>query len=197
MQTFDLIYHKVISQLESELPEWLKYHNAGHTKYVMEQAESIAKNEKVNGRDLLLVKIAALYHDTGFFIHREDHEKLGCEIASQDLQGSLLNQEEIKKVCGMISATRVPQKPTTILEMIVADADLEYLGTDKFDELSNNLYLELLHLNPCLSPREWDKIQVEFISKHRYKTAYCKTHKEPVKKRNLEKVKNRLLTYKF
>lgn len=197
MQTFDLIYNKVILQLESELPEWLKYHNAAHTKYVIEQAESIAKQENVNGKDLLLIKIAALYHDTGFFIHREEHEILGCKIASKDLEGSFLNKEEIKKICGMISATKVPQKPSNLLEMIVADADLEYLGTNNFDEFSNNLYLELLHMNPNLSPMEWDRIQVEFISNHVYKTEYCKTYKEPIKQKNLEKVKKRLLTYKF
>ena len=72
MQTFDFIYKKVISQLESELPEWIMYHNAGHTRYVMEQAESIAEKEDLNGRDLLLVKIAALEHDNGFFLKRED-----------------------------------------------------------------------------------------------------------------------------
>ncbi len=195
MQTFDFIYKKVISQLESELPEWIMYHNAGHTRYVMEQAESIAEKEDVNGRDLLLVKIAALYHDTGFFLNREDHEKLGCDIASRDLQGSLLNPEEIKKVCGMITATKVPQKPSTALEKIVADADLEYLGTNNFDAFSNNLFLELLHSNPTLSLREWDKIQVDFISNHTYHTNFCRAYKEPVKQQNLEKVRKRLMAY--
>lgn len=195
MQIFNHLYRKVITQLEADLPPWLKYHNANHTKYVIQQAESIANKENINGRDLLLIKIAALYHDTGFFIRRLDHEILSCEIASRDLKASDLNQEEIKKICGMISATKVPQQPENILEMIVADADLEYLGTDEFDTFSNNLFLELLHSNPTLTQQEWDKIQVDFITKHSYHTSYCKIYKEPLKQKNLDKVRNRILTY--
>lgn len=195
MQIFDHLYRKVITQLEADLPPWLKYHNANHTKYVIQQAESIANKENINGRDLLLMKIAALYHDTGFFIRRLDHEILSCEIASRDLKTWDLNQEEIKKICGMISATKVPQQPENLLEMIVADADLEYLGTDEFDTFSHNLFLELLHSNPTLTQQEWDKIQVNFITKHSYHTSFCKIYKEHLKQKNMDKVRNRILTY--
>lgn len=194
MGKFEFIYSNVIEKLEN-LPGWLTYHNANHTRYVLKQAEKIAMQENVSGRDLMLVKIAALYHDIGFLVNREEHEKLGCQIASSELLHTELTHDEINQVCGMIKATRIPQKPTTIAEKIVADADLEYLGTKNFDQFSMKLYKELLYSDPTLTYREWDEIQIDFLSNHTYHTNYCQSWKEPFKQKNLEMVQERLLTY--
>jgi uncharacterized protein len=85
----------------------------------------------------------------------------------------------------MIMATRIPQKPKTILEKILADADLEYLGTSKFEEFGNDLYKERIHLDPQLTFEAWNKVQVDFISQHQYHTRYCQKYREPVKQENL------------
>lgn len=196
MGIFKEIYSKVIGNLERDLPSWLTYHNAEHTKYVLEKAETIALHENIKGRDLLLIKIAALYHDAGFLIDHENHEVLGCKLASRELLGTPLTQEEIHKVCGMIQATNIPQRPRTILEKIVADADLEYLGTDNFEAFGENLYKELLHFNPNLTQQEWDEIQIDFLSKHSYHTVFCSQHREPTKQENLQMVKERVMVVK-
>jgi uncharacterized protein len=193
---FTDICKNILGELETRLPEWLTYHNSNHTRYVLEQAKNISIHENVNGRDLLLVKRAALYHDTGFLIKREDHESLSCLRAAEDLKDSEFSSSEIEKICGMISATRIPQRPQTLLEQIVADADLEYLGTQKFSSYSQKLYQELRHFDPDLSQRKWDQIQVDFLSKHSYHTTWCKENREPVKQQNLKMVRERILTYK-
>ena len=196
MDLFKEIYSKVIGKLEQDLPNWLTYHNAEHTKYVLEKAETIALNENIEGRDLVLIRIAALYHDAGFLISHKDHETLGCKLASRELLGTRLTKLEIDKVCGMIRATNIPQKPRNILEKIVADADLEYLGTDNFEAFGENLYKELLYFNPGLSQQEWDEIQIDFLTKHSYHTVFCKEHKDPIKQENLQMVKERLMVEK-
>lgn len=196
MGIFREIYSKVIGNLERDLPGWLTYHNAEHTRYVLEKAETIALHENIEGRDLLLIKIAALYHDAGFLIDHENHEALGCKLASRELLGTRLTKEEIDKVCGMIQATNIPQRPKTILEKIVADADLEYLGTENFEAFGENLYKELLHFNPKLTQQEWDEIQIDFLSKHSYHTVFCSQHREPTKQENLQMVKERVMVVK-
>lgn len=196
MLAFKEIYDKVINELETGVPGHFTYHDAAHTKYVLKQAEVIAEHENITGRDLLLVKIAALYHDIGFLQGREEHESLGCKIAGDELQGSLLTKDEIQKVCAMIKATQIPQQPKNLLEKIVADADLEYLGTNNFRRFGNKLYKEILHFDPDLNSRKWDEIQIDFLTNHTYHTGYCKKYKEPIKQQNLEKVKERLLAYK-
>lgn len=182
---FEKIYKKVMSRLEKSLPSWLHYHSPGHTRYVLDKVIFLAEKEGVSGKDLLLLKIAAVYHDAGFLIGPKDHERTGCRLAAEELKDYDLSGEDIEKICGMIMATRIPQKPKTKLEKILADADLEYLGTEKFEEFGKDLYKERQHFDAGLSLEEWNKVQVEFLSQHSYHTNYCKTYREPLKQQNL------------
>lgn len=193
MERFSKIYKNVINALETGLPPWLYYHNAEHTKYVLRQAITIAKHEGIPEQDQVLVKIAALYHDTGFLKDRKNHETLSCDFVWQDLR-EILKVDELDKICGMIRATKIPQSPSNIVEKILADADLEYLGTENFFRFSRNLYRELLHYDPGLSLKKWDEIQIDFLSRHSYHTNYCLQQKEPLKRKNLELVREKLLT---
>lgn len=186
---FEQIYNKVISDLENNLPSWLHYHSTAHTIYVLEQAIFLAKQENVSDRDLFLLKIAALYHDAGFMTNRKNHEKTGCRIAAEELPEFSLTSAEIQKICGMIMATRLPQKPTTHLEKILADADLEYLGTNRFKEISHQLYRETLHSQPDLSKQQWKEIEIKFLSNHHYHTDFCRKYREPKKQENLEQLR--------
>lgn len=181
---FENIYKKIIARLEQELPESLAYHNAHHTEFVVEKAKMLANYENIIGRDLELIKIAALYHDAGFLLNHKDHENLGCQIASRDLEG-ILTSEELGKVCGMITATKVPQRPRNLLENIVADADLYYLGTSNYKKYSQKLFLELKHFNPTINEEKWLKIQIDFLTSHRYHTKYGKEFLEPAKRKTL------------
>lgn len=182
---FEDIYKKIIGRLEHELPAELAYHNAHHTKYVVEKAKLLAGHENINGKDLDLIKIAALYHDTGFLIGHKEHENLGCQLAFRDLQG-LLNTDELGNVCGMITATKIPQKPRNIHEKIVADADLFYLGTTNYRQFSKKLYSELKHFDPSINDEKWLQIQINFISSHSYHTNYARETLQPVKEKNLK-----------
>lgn len=179
---FENIYKKIISRLEQELPGSLAYHNVNHTKYVVEKAVKLAASENITGRELELIKIAALYHDTGFLLSHIEHENLGCLIASRDLQELFLDPVEIDMICGMIAATKIPQRPKNILEKIVADADLFYLGTSNYNQFSKKLYKELKHFDPSINDEKWLKIQVNFLSSHSYHTKYGKEILEPVKR---------------
>ena len=86
-------------------------------------------------------------------------------------------------------ATKIPQMPNNLLEFIIADADLEYLGTDQFDEISESLFLEMMAFNFIKDRDQWNQIQVKFISKHAYFTDFCKLYREPYKQKNLDRVK--------
>ncbi|TVZ27630.1 uncharacterized protein JM83_2680 [Gillisia sp. Hel_I_86] len=192
MDKFLPIYTKVISNLEQNLPSWLHYHCPEHTKYVVDKVIYIAGKENVGGNDLFLLKVAALYHDIGFIIDREKHEELSCKIATKELKEFGLKPKEIEQICEMMKATEIPQKPTSHLAAILADADLEYIGTDDFLEWSEKLYQELLYYQPDLSEDKWNEIQYNFMSKHDYHTTYCKQNREPKKLKNLKLIKDKL-----
>jgi predicted metal-dependent HD superfamily phosphohydrolase len=181
---FTSIKQPILSQLENELDPRLGYHNITHTLDVLEQAEVLAKQEKVTDKhDLLLLKTAAVFHDSGFLFVYKNHEEKGCEIAFESLK-NVFSEEDIKKVCGMIMATKIPQTPNTLLEQIICDADLDYLGRNDFEPISRNLYKEFIIFKIIPEDIIWDHVQIKFFESHHYFTGTS------VSKRNGEKLKH-------
>jgi uncharacterized protein len=188
---FEEIQQTVYQEILAKLPEHLTYHNLDHTAYVIEKAIFLAGELKVSANDLHLLKLAALFHDTGFIDNPKDHEEKGCKIARGYLEKGY-STDDLQKIYGMIMATKIPQSPTSLLENILADADLEYLGTDLFEKIGKTLFEELKHFNPDFTEQAWDELQLVFMQKHHYHTEYCQKHREPKKQENLLTVKKRL-----
>ena len=184
----DKIKKSVLEQLKDKLPEHLTYHDVGHTVYVYEQVKKIGDKEGVTGKELKLLQIAALYHDIGFTVSHQDHEEASCEIATAQLD-DVLSKKELMAVCNMIMATKIPQTPTNLLEQILADADLEYLGTKRFYETGDKLFQEMRHFYPNMERTKWDRLQIQFLSDHQYHTRFCQQYKEKYKRKRLEELK--------
>ena len=179
------IHDDIVSLLKAKLPKHLTYHSLKHTLYVLNRAVYIAEKEGVSGNNLRLLKVAALCHDIGFIQTHINHEEIGCKIVRNHFETYNLTSEEVEQICGMIMATKIPQQPKNLLEEILADADLEYLSTNKFKVVSNKLFLELKHYNSQLTQKQWNTIQIAFLQKHKYFTKYCKHYKEYRKQKNL------------
>lgn len=193
MERFGLLFENLMDRFKKDLPVYLTYHNAAHTRYVLDKATLIAQAEKIEGDQLYLVKVAALYHDSGFLIGMVDHENEGCEIVKAELPPYGFSAFQIQEICQMITATKIPQRPQNLLGKIVADADLEYLGTDLFDLGSQRLYNELRHFNTSLTHMEWLKIQIGFLESHQYHTDYCQEFRQPKKMEHLTRIKDEFL----
>ncbi|MFZ1676743.1 MAG: HD domain-containing protein [Saprospiraceae bacterium] len=188
MTNFPALHDEVFHMLDHQLPSFLTYHSPKHTKYVLQQAEYISIQENVREHDLFLIRTAALFHDIGFIQQYKDHEEAGCEITREFMERYSFDPLDAEKIFGMIMATKIPQKPHTLPEKIVADADLEYLGTDLFYKVSQLLYKEMLYLDPDLDIKSFNQIQIKFLSAHTYHTDFCKNHREEKKLQNLKEL---------
>jgi len=179
----------VINLLLENLPGTYFYHNHQHTLHVMANAERIGSHEGVTEKEMQLIKAAALWHDTGYILTYVGHEHESCLLAKKQLPAFGFTDADITKICGMIMATMVPQDPHNKLENIIADADLEYLGTPQAAEIAHQLFMELQTVYPALTEKEWNKSQFSFIKEHHYFTDYCKQTNEPQKQLYLQEVK--------
>ncbi|MDQ3015236.1 MAG: HD domain-containing protein [Bacteroidota bacterium] len=186
MEILEDIHQAAVTLMEKHLPSFLTYHSIAHTLYVMDKAEFIAEQEKVSHHDKLLIRLGALFHDTGFIRQYKNHEEAGCEIAREVLDRFNFDEMETNQICDIIMATKIPQSPMTLCERIVCDADLEYLGTDLYPLISQSLFTELQYINPELERSTFNRLQVSFISNHVYHTNYCKLHREEKKWQNLK-----------
>ncbi|HYN90169.1 MAG TPA: HD domain-containing protein [Ardenticatenaceae bacterium] len=178
-----------LERLERELGPELCYHSLGHTRDdVLPAAERLAALAGITGEALLLLRTAALYHDIGYVEGRVEHEATGARIVREVLPRFGYSPEQIDAIVGMIMATRLPQSPRTLLEQILADADLDVLGRDDFWARSHVLRAELAVFAPPVTDREWYDGQVSFIQAHCYWTEAARTLRGPGKQANLAAV---------
>lgn len=180
----------VINLLKTKIPPRYYYHNYEHTLYVIDKVIEIGSKENCSARELELLSVAALWHDTGYINTYAGHEEESCRLARQYLPGYAFTNDDINKICGMIMATKIPQSPQNKPEEIIADADLEYLGTNNAAVQAKNLFKELNAINPLLTKQDWNKIEIDFLTAHHYFTGYCKANKEPIKQAYLKSLIN-------
>lgn len=182
----------ILNRLRENLPEHLSYHSVMHVKDVIDSVEKIAATENVSDEDLVLLKTAALFHDTGFLFGSKNHEEKSCEIASEYLLEYGYSQEQLDKIKGMIMATKIPQTPKNHLEQIVADADLDYLGRDDFFVIGDKLFEELSMFGIVNSERDWNLLQEKFLESHHYFTETSIKNRKEKKQKNLDIIKSKL-----
>ena len=99
-------------------------------------------------------------------------------------------QDKIATIKRIIMATQLPHTPTDILEAVIQDADLDYLGRADFIPVSNLLYKEIVERGGSnMTINQWNKIQIKFISSHQYYTKTAQSLREVNKQSQIERLK--------
>lgn len=178
----------VLGKLKNELKPDLYYHCLTHTVDVYESAKKLASMENISGNDLILLETAALFHDTGFLTGYANHEEKSVQLARKILPGFGYSADDIKTICHMILATRLPQQPITILEKILCDADLDYLGRDDFFMIANKLLCEWNENDIPITLKKWYNIQVNFLESNHYFTKSAIFLRKEKKRENLSQI---------
>jgi uncharacterized protein len=193
---FESVKKMMLRKLKVELPAFLTYHNLSHVLDVLESAENIGRSEGVSGEDMILLKTAALFHDSGFIKGPQNHEEASCEIAQKILPDFGYTQHQVDIVNGIILATKIPQMPHNHLEDIIGDADLDYLGRDDFFSIGNGLFEELKYFGVLRTETEWNELQRNFIEAHSYHSKTSLANRELKKQKHLKAIKAKLLKSK-
>ncbi len=175
----------VLAKIAAEIPESLSYHGAHHTVDVLNACNAYIKRLKIPPNDAYLLRTAALMHDIGVMWDYFNHEEIAMKFVHNTLPEWGFSDVDIEKVCGMIRATRLPQSPTNLLEQIICDSDVDYLGTDTFYQIGATLFREFLVYKVVKDEESWDRIQVKFLNNHKYFTKYGQKVREPVKRKYL------------
>lgn len=189
---YEQVYSFLIKKLETGLPSYLTYHNANHTISVIKAAEHLATAENIVGDEVVLLKTAALFHDSGFMQHHQEHEEISCKLARKYLPDFGYKPEQTEAVCNMIMATKLPQTPTNHLAQLLCDADLYYLGEEQYNVYSEKLFPEFKKFGLIKTRMEWELMQVEFLSAHTYFTKTAIGEREVQKQINLQQLKAKL-----
>ena len=187
---FTDIQEIILDKLEKELPDYLFYHNVKHTVDVVTEVELIGWAEGCSDEEILLLKTAGLFHDAGHTVAYDNHEFYGAQLAREMLPGYSYTPEQIERICSVIMSTKMPPNPANLLEEIICDSDLDYLGRSDFIPVSNTLFEELRAQNKMKELNEWNKMQVKFISGHQYFTKTARSLREVNKVLQIERIKS-------
>lgn len=184
-----------LQRLAQELPPAKTYHCLRHTRDdVLAAATRLAELEGVSGEALLCLQTAACFHDLGHIYCSQGHEDLSARMAAEVLPRFGYSPEQIALIERLIRVTKVPQQPTTLLEYLIVDADMDSLGREDFLETSLALRAELAAAGTTFSDADWYRGQIAFLSAHRYFTRAAQALRDPGKQHNLARL-HQLLEY--
>lgn len=178
----------IIEKMKRELPSIIVYHSVEHTMDVHDAAIRLAELEGLSEREICLLRAAALLHDAGITTGFEDHESHSVKIAGDYLPSFGFSVAEIDAIKRMIMATKLPQSATTILEKILCDADLDYLGRPDFFVIAQKLRLEWEYSGNKIDLSDWYVIQMNFLRNHNYQTNSAKKLRDERKLQNLREI---------
>jgi polyphosphate kinase len=157
------------------MPKQLYFHDLEHTLAVVRAAADIGRHCGLSEKDLLVVELAALFHDTGYARTYQGHEEVSAEKAAHFLQRNRCSAREVAQVRTLILCTRLHAVPRNLPQQVLRDADSAKAGQPDFLERSEQLRRELeRQFGRRIGKHEWLLTNQEYLRNHRFHTAYAK-----------------------
>ena len=199
MSPYTTLYKKaevhVTEMFQKLQPAHLVFHNLQHTENVVRKVNEIAGHYNLSEEDMMIVYIAAWFHDTGYLLDKpENHEFKSIELMKEFMLEQKINEDIINKIEVCILSTRAPRNPFDLNSEILCDADTYQFGNKKEFKKTNKLvFQEVTNLSAFkLTLTAFDETTLKLLSGHKYYTTYCKEILNDVKKEIIQKLKKEI-----
>jgi hypothetical protein len=162
---------------------------------VVSTAGAIAKNSGLPDREIEILKLAAWFHDTGHIEIYDEHEQKSVEIATRFLKEHGYPEKDIKKVTDCIQVTKLGQKPTTLAQKVIRDADISAVGKKgslKRGQLLRQEWDKVL--GKKYSDLDWLKFEGNFYKSVQFYTDYAHSNFGKKLQKNLLKINKKIET---
>ncbi len=171
----EIVESYVTRFFRERMPKEYVYHDFTHTQDVVRACRQIGMIEGISMAELEVLEIAAWFHDAGFDKGPENHELRSADYAMLFLETLDFPNGKIDDIMACIRATRMPQKPTTVLQQIICDADLSHLGDKSYWMRNACLRQEMLVAQQrAMTEEEWVNFELDFMTSHQYHTDAAK-----------------------
>ncbi|WP_116124876.1 Pycsar system effector family protein [Lewinella sp. IMCC34183] len=191
----------LLTQTESYVETYLRknidpryvYHNFQHTVAVVEAAEELAQDYDLSESDLLALRLAGWFHDTGYAGGYAGHEERSAELARDFLHSNGIDDPGLfAAIRGAIMATGMPQRPQSLLEELLADADLSHLGDVSYWDRCGRVRQEFaLTRDMVMSDQQWIDFELAFMLDHEYHTEAARERYGPLKGKHVKQLYKR------
>ncbi|MCI5057377.1 MAG: HD domain-containing protein, partial [Flavobacteriales bacterium] len=116
-EIIDSAFQYLQEVLDRNLPKDRCFHNLKHTKSVIKGAYELSNAMGVSKEEQQELILAAIFHDIGHVRTYMLHEEESKSIAHDFLSFKKYPEDKIEQVLKIIDATKMPQKPSTKLQM--------------------------------------------------------------------------------
>ncbi len=190
---FDQLRENIITRLRSLLPETVVYHDVPHTLNVEKAAIRYAKLEGIDSESILLIRTAVLFHDAGYIYSNKNNEDFGMNMAKSMLPDFGYSSIQIGIIERIINTTKSSVEPSNLLEMIMCDADHDYLGRPDYYAIANKLRQEYENEGRVMTDKEWLLFQLHFLENiHVFYTETAKNIRDIGKTARIQELHNTL-----
>lgn len=185
----------VSSLLKDKLSSSYLYHNFNHTIAVVTAIVELCDHEQVTPEERELLTIAGWFHDSGYVTSCQNHEVESVKIASDFLKSKNKSDSFIAQVSNLILATDQFYVPKNKLEKIIKDADYVHIISKNYSSSCELLRMEWEKTDlRCFSNCDWIKENIQFLcNKHQFYTDYARRVWQPLKDKNIQKLREELL----
>ncbi|HYW94477.1 MAG TPA: adenylate/guanylate cyclase domain-containing protein, partial [Bacteroidales bacterium] len=168
----------VYDKLEVELPVNMYFHNLSHARQIYNFAGLLCKAEDLDFEETLMIRTACLLLPLGYISSYENPEIQAATIARELLPGYFYSDKQANLVSNLILSTKWPPSPRNLLEEIMADSRMEYLGRVDFIKLYKLLFLEHNEYLQPMEIRDWKENQIKILSSYSFYTAGARRLRE-------------------
>jgi len=145
----------------------------GHTYDVVNAVREIGAQSNLSEKEMLVLQVAAWFHDCGYVNLYIGHEEESKKIAQNFLENFGCEKEFIDAVLSCIDFTKYPPKPSSLLEKVMCDADLYHLTRPNYSKYEKALRQEFeKYIGLIYTDEEWLEKNFSFLKNHEYYTDY-------------------------
>lgn len=179
--------------MADKLPENIIYHNYRHALLIRKHAETIGRQAGLDGEEMNILRLSALFHDSGYIASYERWNEESVAIAVAFLEEHAADRKTIDRVGEVIASARIPQAPKDRVAEALCDAGLMYITGDGAVEQFDLLYEETALMSSPFEKRSaFEKKWIDFFTQHTFFTEYGRTILQPGKEATLQRLAERI-----
>ena len=188
------IENYVFSLFKDTLSFDYTYHNFMHTVMVVEAVKKLIKLSEISPEEEFNLITAAWFHDTGYTVSLDQHEKHSATIAADYLREHQFSDLIIQKVQKLILSTEINSTPESLSEFILRDADSFHLGNEEYPKFAELLRNEIVKTHQKeFTDFEWHlENRNFFLNYHRFYSDAAKQLWQNQKDLNLIWIQNKI-----
>jgi adenylate cyclase len=179
----------VFPKLEAELHRNLYFHNSEYARHIYEHSELLAKAADLDLEEILLIRTAALLLNVGFTGGYENQENRSAEYARNILPEYNYSEKQIAVISNLILSSKWPPEPVNMMEMVLYDTKMEFIGRADYIRLYKLLFLEQNQYTKSIDVNEFKRKQLEIIQQYLFFTESARRLREISVKDQISRIK--------